>query len=55
MDELNELTIKKIQSALKLVEAHRKASEAYHNRKRQEKKDSGTYKGRGRPRKVEPV
>ena len=41
----------RIQAALRLMESHRKASAAYYGRIREKKKEDGTYKGRGRPRK----
>lgn len=43
---------KKIESALKLLESHRKASAAYYERLRAKKKEEGTYKKVGRPKKV---
>jgi hypothetical protein len=42
----------RIQRGLRMIETHRKASAAYYERKRQEKIDAGTYRGRGRPKKV---
>lgn len=44
--------IKYITSACNHYENMKKAQLAYYERKRQDKKESGTYRGRGRPRKV---
>lgn len=41
-----------LQLALKQYEAQRRHSANYYNKKKQEKIESGTYRGRGRPRKV---
>jgi hypothetical protein len=46
--------IKYITSACNHYENMKKAQTAYYERKRQDKKESGTYRGRGRPRKVIP-
>ena len=43
---------KTIAAALRHYECVKKCMRAYHERKRQEKKDAGTYRGRGRPRKI---
>lgn len=50
-----ENTEERIKAALKLMESHRKASAAYYERKREKQKEEGTYKSRGRPRKVAEV
>lgn len=42
----------RIQAGLKLMESHRRASAAYYERLREKKKDEGTYKKPGRPRKI---
>jgi hypothetical protein len=42
----------KVEQGLRLLEAHRKASAAYHERQREKKKAEGTYKGPGRPKKI---
>lgn len=42
----------KIQKALKQYQNQLKASASYYERKRQEKIQNGTYRGRGRPRKM---
>jgi hypothetical protein len=44
---------KRIEAALKLLENHRKASAAYYQRIRDKKKEEGTYKKPGRPKKKE--
>jgi len=41
----------KIQVALRHYEAQRRAQASYLERRRQAKKDAGTYRPRGRPRK----
>lgn len=46
MDEIN------LKQAQKQYEAQLKASAAYYDRLREKKKQEGTYRGRGRPRKV---
>jgi hypothetical protein len=46
-----EAQIASIATALKHYEAVKRASNAYYERKRQAKKDAGTYRGRGRPKK----
>lgn len=38
--------------ALKQYESQKKRSNDYYNRKKQQKVEDGTYRGRGRPRKV---
>ena len=41
-----------IAKAMKQYEAQKHHSAKYYNKKKQEKIENGTYKGRGRPRKV---
>jgi hypothetical protein len=47
----------KVATALKYYEALNKAKRAYAERQRQAKKNAGTYRPRGRPKKtaVEPI
>lgn len=40
-----------IEKAIRQYEAQKKYSADYYNKKKQEKIEAGTYKGRGRPRK----
>lgn len=44
---------KSVEIALKQYEAQKKRSADYYERKKQERIQNGTYRGRGRPRKVE--
>lgn len=48
----NKAMIKKIETALSYYDMVRNAQKAYYNRLRDKKKEAGTYRGRGRPRKV---
>lgn len=41
-----------IEKALRQYEAQKRHSANYYNKKKQEKIENGTYRGRGRPRKV---
>ena len=43
----------KISMMMKHYEAMRRASKTYYDKKKQIKIENGTYRGRGRPRKVE--
>jgi hypothetical protein len=47
--------VKYITTACNHYENMKKAQTAYYDRKRQDKKDAGTYRGRGRPRKTSVV
>lgn len=44
-----------ITAALKHYEAKMKANTKYYEKKREAQRDAGTYRGRGRPRKVKDV
>lgn len=41
-----------VEKAIKQYEAQKRYSAEYYNKKKEEKIASGTYRGRGRPRKV---
>jgi hypothetical protein len=45
----------RVEKALRHYDNMRKASAAYYDRKRQMKKDDGTYKGKGRPKKPSAI
>jgi hypothetical protein len=49
----NKAMIKKIETALSYYEMVRNSQKAYYERRREKKKAEGTYRGRGRPRKVD--
>ena len=44
---------KAVELALKQYEAQKKRSNDYYNKKKQQRLEDGSYRGRGRPRKVE--
>jgi hypothetical protein len=44
----------RIERALRHYDNMQRASAAYYERKRQAKKDDGTYRGKGRPKKDKP-
>ena len=48
----NKAMIKKIETALSYYDMVRNSQRAYYERLREKKKADGTYKGRGRPRKI---
>ena len=48
----NKAMIRKIETALSYYDMVRNSQRAYYERMREKKKADGTYKGRGRPRKV---
>ena len=41
-----------MEQGLKLMDAHRKASASYYERQRVIKRENGTYRGMGRPKKA---
>jgi hypothetical protein len=47
----NKAMIKKIETALSYYEMVRNSQKAYYEKLRNKKKEEGTYRGRGRPRK----
>jgi hypothetical protein len=52
MDKVDRMETKKIEVAMRHYESQRKANAAYHERKRQAKREAGTLKPRGRPPKI---
>jgi hypothetical protein len=52
MDEVNTKLQLRMEQGLKLMDAHRKASASYYERQRVIKRENGTYRGMGRPKKA---